>query len=37
VASVITGATSAGQVRANAAAGDWELSEDDLAELASVV
>jgi aryl-alcohol dehydrogenase-like predicted oxidoreductase len=36
VASVIAGATSAGQVRANAAAGDWELSEDDLAELASI-
>ena len=36
VASVIAGATSAEQVRANAAAGDWELSEDDLAELASL-
>ena len=36
VASVIAGATSAEQLRANAAAGDWNLSEGDLAELASL-
>jgi aryl-alcohol dehydrogenase-like predicted oxidoreductase len=36
VASVIAGATSAEQVRANAAAGEWELSKDDLAELATL-
>jgi aryl-alcohol dehydrogenase-like predicted oxidoreductase len=34
VASVIAGATRAEQVRANAVAGDWELTADDLAELA---
>jgi aryl-alcohol dehydrogenase-like predicted oxidoreductase len=34
VASVIAGATSPEQVRANAAAAEWELSEDDLAALA---
>jgi aryl-alcohol dehydrogenase-like predicted oxidoreductase len=34
VASVITGATSAGQVRANAAAAAWTLSPEDLAALA---
>ena len=33
VASVIAGATTAEQVRANAAAGEWELTADDLAEL----
>jgi aryl-alcohol dehydrogenase-like predicted oxidoreductase len=33
VVSVIAGATRAEQVRANAAAGTWELSADDLAEL----
>lgn len=33
VASVIAGATSAEQVRANAAAGEWQLTEDDLAQL----
>jgi aryl-alcohol dehydrogenase-like predicted oxidoreductase len=33
VASVIAGATTADQVRANAAAGDWELTADELAEL----
>ena len=33
VASVIAGATSAEQVRANAAAGDWQPSVDDLAAL----
>jgi aryl-alcohol dehydrogenase-like predicted oxidoreductase len=33
VASVIAGATSADQVRANVAAGGWEPSADDLAEL----
>jgi aryl-alcohol dehydrogenase-like predicted oxidoreductase len=33
IASVIAGATKPEQVRANAAAGDWELSTDELAEL----
>jgi aryl-alcohol dehydrogenase-like predicted oxidoreductase len=33
IPSVIAGATSAAQVRANAAAADWELSPDDLAAL----
>jgi aryl-alcohol dehydrogenase-like predicted oxidoreductase len=33
IASVIAGATSAEQVRANAAAAEWEPTEDDLAEL----
>jgi aryl-alcohol dehydrogenase-like predicted oxidoreductase len=33
VASVIAGATNPEQVRANVAAGDWELSADDLAAL----
>jgi aryl-alcohol dehydrogenase-like predicted oxidoreductase len=36
-ASVIAGATSAEQVRANAAAGDWEPAEDELAELDVIV
>ena len=36
VASVIAGAMSAEQVRANAAAGDWELSAADLAALRSL-
>jgi aryl-alcohol dehydrogenase-like predicted oxidoreductase len=36
VASVIAGAMSPEQVRANAAAGDWELSADDLAALRSL-
>ncbi len=36
VASVIAGATKPEQVRANAAAGDWELSADDLAALRSL-
>jgi len=35
VASVIAGATSAEQVRANAAAGDWQLTPDELAQLPS--
>ena len=35
VASVIAGATRSEQVRANAAAGEWELSPDELAELRS--
>jgi aryl-alcohol dehydrogenase-like predicted oxidoreductase len=35
VASVIAGATTPEQVRANAAAGAWELGEDDLAALGS--
>jgi aryl-alcohol dehydrogenase-like predicted oxidoreductase len=33
IASVIAGATKPEQVRANAAAGEWELSPDELAEL----
>jgi aryl-alcohol dehydrogenase-like predicted oxidoreductase len=37
VASVIAGATSPEQVRANAAAGEWEPDEDDLAELDKIV
>ncbi len=37
VASVIAGATSAEQMRANAAAGEWEPDEEDLAELDEIV
>jgi aryl-alcohol dehydrogenase-like predicted oxidoreductase len=37
VASVIAGATSADQLRANAGAGDWEPDEDDLTELDRIV
>jgi aryl-alcohol dehydrogenase-like predicted oxidoreductase len=37
VGSVIAGATSPDQVRANAAAGDWEPGEDDLAALDNVL
>ena len=37
VASVIAGATSPEQVRANAAAGEWEPGEDDLADLDKIV
>lgn len=37
VASVIAGATSAEQVRANAAAGEWEPTTDDLAALDDLV
>jgi aryl-alcohol dehydrogenase-like predicted oxidoreductase len=37
VASVIAGATSADQLRANATAGEWEPDEDDLAELDGIV
>ena len=37
VASVIAGATSPEQVRANAAAGDWVLTADEVASLARVV
>jgi aryl-alcohol dehydrogenase-like predicted oxidoreductase len=37
VASVIAGATSAEQVKANAAAGDWEPTADDLAALDELV
>ncbi len=37
VASVIAGATRPEQVRANAAAGDWEPTEDELAELRSLL
>nr|WTB28663.1 aldo/keto reductase [Streptomyces sp. NBC_00830] len=33
VSSVIAGATSAEQVKANAAAGDWTLTPEDVAEL----
>jgi aryl-alcohol dehydrogenase-like predicted oxidoreductase len=36
VASVISGATKREQVAANAAAGDWELSADELAELSAI-
>jgi aryl-alcohol dehydrogenase-like predicted oxidoreductase len=35
--SVIAGATSADQVRANAAAGEWEPSQDDLADIDKIV
>ena len=37
VASVIAGATTPDQVRANAAAGDWEPTEADLEELSAVL
>jgi aryl-alcohol dehydrogenase-like predicted oxidoreductase len=37
VASVIAGATSAEQVRANAAAGDWELTSAELAAIPSLL
>lgn len=37
VASVISGATSAEQVRANAGAAGWRLTEEDLAEIDAVV
>ena len=37
VASVIAGATSADQLRANAAAGEWEPDDEDLAELDEIV
>lgn len=37
VASVIAGASSADQVRANAAAAGWSLGEDDLAEIDNVL
>ncbi|MFZ0120611.1 MAG: aldo/keto reductase [Pseudonocardiaceae bacterium] len=37
VASVIAGATKPEQVRANATAGDWELSPDELAKLRSTL
>jgi aryl-alcohol dehydrogenase-like predicted oxidoreductase len=37
VASVIAGATSAEQLRANVAAGEWEPDDDDLAELDEIV
>jgi aryl-alcohol dehydrogenase-like predicted oxidoreductase len=33
---VITGATSAQQVRANAAAANWQLSADELGEIDSI-
>jgi aryl-alcohol dehydrogenase-like predicted oxidoreductase len=36
IASVIAGATSAEQVRANAAAGEWRLTEEELTALAAV-
>jgi aryl-alcohol dehydrogenase-like predicted oxidoreductase len=36
VASVIAGATSADQVRSNAAAGEWIPTSDDLAELDAI-
>jgi aryl-alcohol dehydrogenase-like predicted oxidoreductase len=37
VASVIAGATSPSQVKANAAAGTWQLTEDEIDEVAAVV
>ena len=37
VASVIAGATTPEQVRANAAAGAWEPSDEDLAALRAVL
>ena len=37
VASVIAGATSAEQVRANVAAGDWSLGDDDLKDVEAVL
>ena len=37
IASVIAGATTPGQVRANAAAGSWQASDDDLAALTEAV
>ncbi|HEX7010392.1 MAG TPA: aldo/keto reductase, partial [Phycisphaeraceae bacterium] len=37
VASVIAGATRPEQVRANAAAADWQLDEEDLAEVDAIV
>ncbi|MFL5584525.1 MAG: aldo/keto reductase [Gemmatimonadaceae bacterium] len=37
VASVIAGATSADQVRANVTAADWQLEEDDLEEIDNVL
>ena len=37
VASVIAGATSPAQIAANAAAGSWVLSENDAAEVRSLV
>jgi aryl-alcohol dehydrogenase-like predicted oxidoreductase len=37
VSSVIAGATSAGQVRGNAAAGGWQLSDAELAEVADIL
>ena len=37
VASVIAGATRPEQVRANAAAGEWEPTKDDLAALSAAL
>ena len=37
VASVIAGATSAEQVRSNAAAADWKLTRDDMEEIDSLL
>jgi aryl-alcohol dehydrogenase-like predicted oxidoreductase len=37
VASVIAGVTSADQLRANVAAGEWEPDDGDLAELDEIV
>ncbi|MGH2604159.1 MAG: aldo/keto reductase, partial [Dehalococcoidia bacterium] len=36
VASVISGATSAGQVEANAGAAGWQLTEEELAEVDAI-
>jgi aryl-alcohol dehydrogenase-like predicted oxidoreductase len=37
VASVIAGATKAGQIQANAAAATWSLTEADLAEIETIL
>jgi len=37
VASVIAGATSVDQIRANAAAANWDLTKSDLAEVDSIL
>jgi aryl-alcohol dehydrogenase-like predicted oxidoreductase len=37
IASVIAGATTAEQVRANAAAGSWKLADDDLGALTELL
>ena len=37
VGSVIAGASTTSQIRQNAAAADWELSDEDLEELAAIL